>query len=195
MQPTTLFYILIAILIISFIIDKILDTLNAKHFDDKISEKLADIYNEDEYKKSQAYKKTNYTFSKFTSLFSLLLTLAFFFFDGFKLVDNFARSYSQNSILVALIFFGIIMIGSDILTTPFSYYKTFVIEEEFGFNTSTRKLFWLDKLKGLFMSIILGGGIISLIIWFYQLAGKDFWIYAWILVAVFSIFIICFTQN
>ena len=188
MQPTTLFYILIAILIISFIIDKILDTLNAKHFDDKISEKLADIYNEDEYKKSQAYKKTNYTFSKFTSLFSLLLTLAFFFFDGFKLVDNFARSYSQNSILVALIFFGIIMIGSDILTTPFSYYKTFVIEEEFGFNTSTRKLFWLDKLKGLFMSIILGGGIISLIIWFYQLAGKDFWIYAWILVAVFSIF-------
>ncbi|ARV05884.1 peptidase M48 [Polaribacter sp. SA4-10] len=188
MNPTTLFYILIAILIISFIIDKILDTLNAKHFDDKISEKLADIYNEDEYKKSQAYKKTNYTFSKFTSLFSLLLSLAFFFFDGFKLVDNFARSYSQNSILVALIFFGIIMIGSDILTTPFSYYKTFVIEEKFGFNTSTRKLFWLDKLKGLFMSIILGGGIISLIIWFYQLAGKDFWIYAWILVAVFSIF-------
>ncbi len=188
MNSTTLFYILIAILIISFIVDKILDTLNAKHFDDKIPQKLADVYDDKEYKKSQAYKKTNAKFSNLTSLFSLVLTLVFFFFEGFKFVDDFARSYTENSILIALIFFGIIMIGSDILTTPFSYYKTFVIEEKFGFNKSSKKLFWLDKLKGLFMSALLGGGIISLIIWFYQLTGKSFWIYAWVLVAAFSLF-------
>ena len=188
MNSTTLFYILIAILIISFIVDKILDTLNAKHFDDKIPEKLADVYDDKEYKKSQAYKKTNAKFSNLTSLFSLVLTLVFFFFEGFKFVDDFARSYTENPILIALIFFGIIMIGSDILTTPFSYYKTFVIEEKFGFNKSSKKLFWLDKLKGLFMSALLGGGIISLIIWFYQLTGKSFWIYAWVLVAAFSLF-------
>lgn len=188
MQPTTLFYILIAIIIISFVFDKILDTLNAQHFDDKIPEKLADVYDDEEYKKSQAYKKTNEKFSNLTSTFSIILTLVFFFLEGFKHVDNFARSYTNNPILVALIFFGVIMLGSDILTTPFSYYKTFVIEEKFGFNKSTRKIFWLDKLKGWFMSIILGGGILSLIIWFYQFAGENFWIYAWILVAVFSLF-------
>ena len=188
MQPTTLFYILITILCINFIIDKILDTLNAKHFDDEIPEKLADVYDETEYKKSQAYKKTNEQFSNITSTFSIVLTLVFFFADSFKLIDDFARGYTENPILVALIFFGIIMFGSDILTTPFSYYKTFVIEEKFGFNKSTKKTFWLDKIKGWFMSIILGGGILALIIWFYQFAGKDFWIYAWILVAVFSLF-------
>ena len=188
MQPQTLFYILISIIIISFIIDKILDTLNAKHFDDKIPAKLADVYDEAEYKKSQAYKKTNEKFSNITSTFSIFLTLGFFFADGFKYVDNFARSYTDNPILVALIFFGIIMIGSDILTTPFSYYKTFVIEEKFGFNKSTKKTFWLDKIKGLLMSAIIGGGILSLIIWFYQLTGKNFWVYAWVLVAVFSLF-------
>ena len=188
MQPTTLFYILISILVISFIIDKILDTINAKHFDDKIPIKLTDVYDEDEYKKSQAYKKTNLKFSNLTSLFSILLTLVFFFADGFKFVDNFARSYTDHPILVALIFFGVIILGSDILTTPFSYYKTFVIEEKFGFNKSTKKLFWLDKLKGWLMSILLGGGILSLIIWFYQLTGTNFWLYAWILVAVFSLF-------
>ena len=188
MQPTTLFYILISILVISFIIDKILDTINAKHFDDKIPIKLTDVYDEDEYKKSQAYKKTNLKFSNLTSLFSILLTLVFFFADGFKFVDNFARSCTDHPILVALIFFGVIMLGSDILTTPFSYYKTFVIEEKFGFNKSTKKLFWLDKLKGWLMSILLGGGILSLIIWFYQLTGTNFWLYAWILVAVFSLF-------
>jgi STE24 endopeptidase len=187
MQPTTLFYILISIISISFIIDKILDTLNAKHFDDKIPAKLADVYDEKAYKKSQAYKKTNEKFSNITSTFSIVLTLVFFFADGFKYVDDFARSFTDNPILVALIFFGVIMLGLDILTTPFSYYKTFVIEEKFGFNKSTKKLFWLDKIKGWLMSILLGGGVLAIIIWFYQFAGKDFWIYAWALVAIFSL--------
>ncbi|QTD37867.1 M48 family metallopeptidase [Polaribacter batillariae] len=187
MQPTTLFYILIAILVIDFIIDKILDTLNEKHFDDKIPEKLADVYDEEAYKKSQAYKKTNAKFSKITSTFSFLIMLIFFFADGFKYVDNFARSFTNHPILVALIFFGVIILGSDILTTPFAYYKTFVIEEKFGFNKSTKTTFWVDKLKGWLMTILIGGSVLALIIWFYELTGKNFWIYAWILVAVFSL--------
>lgn len=188
MQPTTLFYILIAIIIISFLIDKLLDILNTKHFDDKIPEKLADVYDEKEYKKSQEYKKTNAKFSNITSTFSIILTISFFFLDGFKYVDDFARSFTNHPILVALIFFGVILIGSDILTTPFEYYKTFVIEEKFGFNKSTKKTFWLDKLKGWVMSIVIGGVILSLIIWFYEFTGPSFWIYAWALVAVFSLF-------
>ena len=184
MEPTTLFYILIAIIIISFLIDKILDTLNTKHFD----EKLADVYEKEEYKKSQEYKKKNAQFSNITSTFSIILTLVFFFADGFKYVDDFARSYTNHPIIVALFFFGLIMLGSDMLTTPFSYYKTFVIEEKFGFNKSTKKIFWLDKLKGWLMSSVIGGGILSLLIWLYQFSGQNFWIYAWILVAVFSLF-------
>ena len=74
-----------------------------------------------------------------------------------------------------------------ILTTPFSYYKTFVIEERFGFNKSTPALFFMDKLKGLLMTIIVGGGLLALVIWFYQISGSLFWLYAWILFAVFAI--------
>lgn len=188
MQPDTLFYILISIITISFIIDKILDFLNSKHFDQEIPTKLADVYDEGAYKKSQAYKKTNAKFSNLTSTFSIVLTLSFFFVDGFRYIDDFARSFTNHPILVALIFFGLIILGSDLLTTPFSYYKTFVIEEKFGFNKSTKKIFWLDKLKGWLMSSFIGGGILALIIWFYQLTGTNFWVYAWILVAVFSLF-------
>ena len=188
MAPTTLFNILISILVISFIFDKILDTLNAKHFNDEIPSELKDVYDINEYKKSQEYKKINSNFSNITSSFSFILTLIFFFADGFKYVDNIARSFTNNSILVALIFFGIIMLGSDILTTPFSYYKTFVIEEKFGFNKSTRKIFWLDKLKGWLMSVFIGGGILAIIILFYEKAGENFWIYTWVLVAIFSLF-------
>lgn len=188
MTPTILFYILIGILIINFMVDKIVDSLNAKHFDDAIPSELSDVYDEAEYKKSQAYKKANHRFSNITSLFSLIMTILFFFLDGFAFVDELARSFSDNSILIALIFFGVIMIGSDIITTPFSYYKTFVIEERFGFNKTTKKTFILDKVKGWIMSAIIGGGIIALIIWFYELTGTTFWVYAWILVAVFALF-------
>jgi STE24 endopeptidase len=189
MQPIILFYIIISILIINFIVDKILDTLNEKHFDDEIPNKLKDVYEEEEYKKSQSYKKTTAKFSNITSLFTTILTLIFFFVDGFNYVDNFARIYTDNPIIVALIFFGIIMLGSEIISTPLSFYSTFVIEEKFGFNKSTKKIFWLDKIKSLFISVLLGGGILSLVIWFYQLTEDKFWIFTWILVTAFSLLV------
>ena len=187
MAPNTLFYIIIAIIMINFIIDQVLDYLNAQHFDDPIPTELADVYDEEEYQKSQRYKKVNSRFSTITSGFSLLLTLAFFFLDGFAYVDGIARGISDNPIVIALIFFGIIMLGSDILTTPFSYYHTFVIEERFGFNKSTPALFFIDKLKGWGMTILIGGGLLALIIWFYEWVGRSFWVYAWIIFAIFTV--------
>ncbi len=195
MNSLSLFYIIIAIIIINFIVDKVLDALNAKHFNDQLPEDLQDVYDDTEYKKSQSYKSTKYKFGVLTSTFSIILTLAFLLLDGFEFVDNISRSYSTNPIIIALIFFGIIMIASDILTTPFSYYSTFVIEEKFGFNKTTKKTFVLDKIKGWLMSVILGGGILALIIWFYNATGKHFWLYAWGLVAFFSIFMNMFYSK
>jgi len=195
MTANTLFYILIAILIISFIIDKILDTLNAKHFNDTLPIEVKDVYDDAEYKKSQRYKATNYKFGLLTSTFSLVLTLGFFFFDGFAYVDQIARQLTTHSILITLIFFGIIMLGSDVITTPFSYYKTFVIEEQFGFNKTTRKTFILDKIKGWFMTIFVGGLILGALTWFYQTTGSTFWIYAWLLITVFTVFVNLFYSR
>lgn len=187
MSPETLFYIIIAILIVSFIIEQALDYLNAKHFGDKLPKELEDIFDEQEYQKSQRYKTERYKFGLLTSTISLIATLLFFFFDGFAYVDNLARSIFDNEILIALVFFGIIMIASDILSTPFSYYSTFVIEEKYGFNKTTRKTFFLDKLKGWLMGAVLGGIILGAIIWFYQTTGENFWLYAWGIITVFTV--------
>ncbi|NRB58565.1 MAG: M48 family metallopeptidase [Winogradskyella sp.] len=195
MSAETLFYIIIAIIVINFIKDKVLNAINAKHFNDKIPKELNDVYDVDEYQKSQKYKATNYRFGIWSSLFSIVLTLAFLFLDGFEYVDNIARSYTENPIVMALIFFGIIMFASDIITTPFAYYKTFVIEEQFGFNKTTRKTFILDKLKGFLMMAILGGIIISVIIWFYQVTSEKFWLYAWGIVTLFTVFMNMFYSR
>ena len=195
MEPSTLFNILITILLIKFVIDSVLNHLNAKHFNDTLPNDVSDVYDINEYQQSQSYKKTNHNFSKITSLFSLITTLLFFFFNGFSIVDEIARGFSNNIIIITLIFFGIIIIGSDIISIPFSLYKTFVIEEKFGFNKSTKKLFFLDKIKGLLMTIILGGSILSIITWFYEFTGNYFWIYTWLLITTFSVFLNMFYSK
>lgn len=189
MSPETLFYIIVALIVLDFAVDKILDSLNARHYSDPVPRNLKDVFNEEEYEKSQQYKKTNYRFGLITSTFSFAVLLAFLFLDGFAFVDGLARGLFDNPILIGLTFFGIIMFASDLLSLPFSYYGTFVIEEKFGFNKTSRKTFFLDKLKGWGMMILLGGSILALIIWFYQLTGSDFWWYAWILVTIFSVFL------
>ena len=188
MTSNTLFYILISILIISFIVDKVLDALNAKHYKDPIPPELSDVYEEEDYLKSQNYKKANDRFSSIASSISLVVTLFFFYLDGFAFVDEWARTFSDNTIIIALLFFGSIMFASDLLSTPFSYYHTFIIEEKFGFNKTTLKTFLVDKIKGWLMSAILGALLLSIIIWFYESVGSNFWLYAWVIIAVFVFF-------
>ncbi len=182
-----LFYVIIAILIAQFLVETVLDYLNSKHYNDPVPEELNDVFDTEEYEKSQAYKKTNYRFGLLTSSFSLLLTLGFLIFGGFEWVDQMVRGITDNPIVMALLFLGIIMIGSDIVTLPFAYYSTFVIEENFGFNKTTQATFFLDKIKGWLMMAVVGGGLLALIIWFFEWAGSNFWIYAWAVVAVFTL--------
>ena len=195
MEPISLFYILISILLIKFILDTLLNHLNAKHFNDTVPKEVSNVYDIDEYKKSQSYKKVNHNFTVVTSSFSLIVTLCFFFLNGFSFVDNIARKFSDNIITITLIFFGILMIGSTIINIPFSLYKTFVIEERFGFNKMSKKTFFLDKLKGLLMSTILGGGILALITWFHEFTGVYFWLYTWGLITLFSIVVNMFYSK
>lgn len=187
MTAISLFYLLIAIIVIVFLIDSMLDILNALHYDKNIPEELSDVYPSDEYEKSIAYKKANFKFKLVSSSISLVTMLLFFFLDGFAIVDNIARSFSDNSIVIGLVFFGIIMIGSDILSTPSSYYQIFVIEEQFGFNKTTKKTFFIDKIKSIIFMMIIGGVILSLIIWFYEITGQNFWIYSWMLISIFTL--------
>ncbi len=187
MTPNSLFYLLITIIIIVFIIDSLLDILNARHYNNVIPEELADVYPDDKYQESIAYKKVNHQFKLVTSFISLCVMLVFFFLKGFAWVDAIARNISDNLIVISLVFFGIIMIGSDIISIPTSYYKTFVIEEKFGFNKTTIKTFFIDKIKSILMMIVVGGGLLALIIWFYQITGSYFWIYAWALISIFTL--------
>ncbi len=190
--PEILFYVIIGILIADFILERILEHLNAKNISLKLPEELKGIYNEEQYRKSQQYELDNQKMRLITSTLNLIIILLFLFFDGFAFVDQLSRSITSNSILIPIVFFGILMFALDIINTPFSVYDTFVIEQKYGFNTMTVKTFITDKLKGWLLSAILGGGLLALVVWFYHVTQDMFWIYTWILVTLFSVFMMMF---
>lgn len=190
-----IFNVLILILVSKYLLDIVLDSLNASYFKKEIPIKLKDIYDKEEYEKSQQYKLTNYKFGVITNTFSLLLTLLFFFIDGFAYLNATVLQITSNNIMASLLFFGILFFVSDILNLPFLYYRTFVIEERFGFNKTTVTTFFIDKLKEWLFALLIGGGLLAAITWFYYIAPVNFWWYAWLLVAVFIIFINLFYSK
>ena len=188
-SPQILFNILIAIIILNFFKDSILDYLNSKYFDNKIPKIISDIYDKEKYLKSQEYKKTQYKFNRISSTYSLLILLLFFYFDGFLILDNYCRSLFDSELIISLSFFGIIYFGNDLLSIPFSIYHTFIIEEKFGFNKTTKKTYIIDKLKSWLLIILFGGGILSFIIFQFESIGQNFWIVAWIFISVLTLLI------
>lgn len=190
-----IFYTIIGFLLADFILERFLEYMNSTQWSDQLPDEVKGIYDQSEYQKQQAYEKANFRFSMVSSSFSFILIFLMFLLSGFALVNNWALSVSVNPIITALVFFGILMLASDILTTPFSVYDTFVIEEKFGFNKTTPKTFVLDKLKGYLLGAVIGGGLLSLIVYFYQLATTNFWVYAWLVITVFSVFMVLFYSN
>ncbi len=190
-----IFWIIIAIIVLDFLFENYLDYLNTTRMSKKLPDEVKDIYDEEKYQKQQAYQKENQRFGMITGTFSFILILAMFLLFGFAYVDSLVWNFTSNAIWAALLFFGILMFASDILNIPFSIYDTFVIEEKYGFNKTTPKTFVFDKIKGWLLGAIIGGGLLALVIFIYQKTQNMFWIYAWLVVAVFSIFMSMFYSN
>lgn len=195
MMSQTIFIIIAVIIILDYLLERFLDYKNSTIWSDELPEELKGIYDPEKYKKSQEYKKANDRLSLLTSTVSFVALLLMLFFQGFAFVDNIARGINQNPIIMALLFFGILMFVSDIINTPFSAYDTFIIEEEYGFNKTTLSTFIFDKIKGWLLSAIIGGGLLALIIWFFGITKEHFWIYAWGAVTIFIIFMNMFYST
>ncbi len=172
-----------------------MDYLNTLNWSDTLPKQAQWIYDEEKYAKSQAYEKTKHTFWNYAGIFSFVVTLWVLLFWGFWFLDEFLRQFMVNEILLALSFFGIIILIQTLIGTPFSYYQTFVIEEKFWFNKMTKKIFFLDTIKSFFLTVIIGGILLSFIVFLYTMIGTNFWWLAWIILSLFSFFIMMFYSS
>ena len=189
MTPQILYFIILAIILAGFIFDQWINYLNTTTRSNKLPEVLKGFYDESTYSLQQDYERDNYRFGLISDILSFLAIIAMLVSGGFAWVDGFVRTYTDSAILLALFFFGLIAVVTDFLSIPLEVYHTFVIEERYGFNKTTPKTFVADKLKGWFLAAVIGGGILSLIIFIYEKSGSWFWVLAWISISVFTLFI------
>jgi len=192
---TILFYSILIVLIVNFVFERWLDYLNVKSWSTELPPELYGIYNEENYQKSQEYQKATHRFTLVTESLGFIAILTIFATGGFGWLDGIIRLHLSNPIFVALLFFAVLGLITEIFTLPLSLYDTFVIEAKFGFNKTTKRVFFLDKIKGLIISAIVGGLILCLIVWIYLIAGKLFWLYSLIVIAIFSVFMAMFFSS
>lgn len=190
-----LLIIILVIIVLDFAFDRLMDYLNASRWSNVIPGELKGIYEEEKYRKSQDYARINMRFGIIASSLSFLLIFAMLVFGGFGWLDGWVRQFTENPILMAMLFFLIVGLVSDLISTPFDVYDTFVIEEKFGFNRTTVRTYVLDKLKGWLLAVVIGGALLAIFVWFYHAAGTLFWLYAWLFVTGFSVFMMMFYST
>ena len=183
----TYYIIIIGALLFDYVLSTLSAVLNMNSITKDVPDDFKDYYDEEKYAKSQGYLRDKTRFGLLSGTFSLILTLLVIHTGVFGVLDTFSRNNSDNSIISGLIFFGIIFIVNDIINLPFSIYNTFVIEEKYGFNKTTKKTFVTDKFKGYGLTIVLGSMIIIPILYFFETYSENGWFIAWVLITGFII--------
>tara|TARA_B100001013_G_scaffold340297_1_gene263326 strand:+ start:149 stop:1399 length:1251 start_codon:yes stop_codon:yes gene_type:complete len=181
--------IIIIALVAEYFLGIVSNVLNLRALKPEPPEQLQDIYEPEQYKKSQQYTRVNTGYDMITGTFNLAVLLTFWFFGGFNEMDVLVRGWELPEIVTGVLYIGILGLLYTAITLPFSAYHTFVIEAEFGFNKTTLATFVMDRLKGLALAVVLGVPIMGAIIGFFEYAGSLAWLYAWVVLTVITVFV------
>ncbi|WP_035245621.1 M48 family metallopeptidase [Desulfogranum mediterraneum] len=161
--------------------------LNLRALAPLLPPEFAGVYDQEEYRRSQVYTRVSTSLSLVQSSTVTGLTLVFILVGGFNQVDLLARSLGLSALPTGLIFIALLALLSFVVNLPFSLYSTFVLEERFGFNTTTWKTYLLDLVKTALLAVLLGGPLLGFILWFFAVSGPLGWLYCWLAVMVFVV--------
>jgi STE24 endopeptidase len=184
--------VIVWIIVGAFILEATLDRLNQDSALKEPDPLVASLYDKKGRANSIAYGAERTNLGLISGSISLALLIMALTFGWFAALDRAISGWLDSQLLVSLVFIGLLSVISWWISLPFTLYSTFKIEAKYGFNKTTLKTFILDSIKGSLVSLVIGGPILAAIIWLYQRFQGTFWIYAWILVAVFSLFMFMF---
>ena len=198
------FFIIISLVIFNYLFSNILDYINNRNWKDEIPNELKDFYDKEKYKKAKNYALSKNKIGLFSSSISFLLVISLLFFNGYGIIDQFANSdffksfeslKINSSFIQSGVFFLILFILNSVISIPFSYYNTFVIEEKFGFNKTTKSTFFIDIIKSTFLSLFIGGILLFLVLFLYDNLNEGFWLWLWIGLSLLMILVNMFYAD
>ena len=145
-------YKILALVILSlvFLFNLFLKLLEFRSAKNPIPQNVVDVYDRDTYKKWRAYHAEKCRLGLFESAASFLVDMLAV---GLNWYPAFAGLFPEGLFMQML---AVLLLSAllGLLSLPFSYYDTLVIEEKYGFNRSTKKTFWLDQLKQFLISLV-----------------------------------------
>ncbi len=174
-------------LVITFLVKLVSELLNLKAAGAPLPVEFTGVYDEDAYSKSRDYLRVSTVFSLFGATVDLSVLLLFWFLGGFNLLDHFLRGFGFYPIATGVLYIGLLLLMQSLIDLPFSLYKTFVIEEKFGFNKTTPKVFAADILKTLLLTLLIGTPLLFAVLWFFEESGPMAWLWAWGGITLFSL--------
>ena len=198
------FFIIISLVIFNYLFSNLLDYINHRNWKDEIPNELKDFYDKEKYKKAKNYALSKNKISLFSSSLSFSLVISLIVFNGYGIIDQFvsfnlSKSFESlqisSNFIQSGVFFLILFILNSIISIPFSYYKTFVIEEKFGFNKTTKLTFFIDIIKSTLLSFFIGGILLFLAIYLYENLNDGFWLWLWIGLSLLMILINMFYAD
>ena len=198
------FFIIISLVIFNYLFTNLLDYMNHRNWKDEIPNELKDFYDKEKYKKAKNYALSKNKISLFSSSLSFLLVISLIVFNGYGIIDQFVSSnlsiffeslQISSNFIQSGIFFLILFILNSFLSIPFSYYNTFVIEEKFGFNKTTKLTFFIDIIKSTLLSFFIGGILLFLALYLYENLNDGFWLWLWIGLSLLMILINMFYAD
>ena len=181
------FWIILTALLLDFVIGSLSTILNVRYLKANPPMGLEDLYDSQEYRKSQEYTRVQSIFGLTVSSFRLILLLTFWFIGGFNYIDQAIRLMGWNEIWSGVAFAGVLAMLLMVVSLPIDFYATFVIEERFGFNRMTYSTFALDILKSISLSVIIGTPFLIGVLYFFEYTGSLAWLYAWVFITIISL--------
>ena len=183
---------LVLIVLAAYIVEALLDQLNQSRSRDPLDISIANLYNQDERERSISYSAEKTRFSFYNSTFSTIIMIIALTYGWFAKLDNWMRDKLDNQILISLGFIAALSVISWWINLPFQLYSIFGIEAKYGVNRITAKTFITDTTKTTILSTLIGGLLVTAVLWIYQELGNKFWIFAWMLVGGFSLVMFMF---
>ena len=179
--------IILVIFILGYMLDLVLDMLNMSYRTKLIPADLTDVYLPDRYRLQQKYEAESTKFSILQTTISVVFIVVVFCMGWLGALHEYILTFELGNVLNTLIFFGLISFTLSIASLPFSAWSTFVIEEKYGFNKTTPKLFVADLFKSGLLTFIVGGALLGAVTWVYYAAGQWFWLIALAIILLFSL--------
>ncbi|MDQ6980122.1 MAG: M48 family metallopeptidase [Ghiorsea sp.] len=139
------------------------------------------------HQKAASYTTTKIKVGTWAGAYGLGLLLIWTLGGGLDALDEMIRSWGWSELTTGVVFILLFSFLGSLLDLPFSIYNTFVVEEKFGFNKITAKLFITDMVKGAALMTVIAAPLIWVILWLMQSAGTLWWLWAWAIWVGFSL--------